>query len=187
MIINRKTLLAASGMFLCLFLVVHLSANLLLLLPPQMAQEKYNLYSATLRGNVLINLVSYVLYLSLIMHTYLALKITLTNWRARNSRYVVNHAAETSTWTSRNMGLLGFVILIFIVVHLANFWARAKLGIGAEVPVDPWGNADLYLLVVELFKNPFYLIFYTLLMIPLGLGCTCTWPRFITRYSLGDL
>ena len=169
MIITRKTLLAASGLFLCLFLIVHLSANLLLLLPPELAQEKYNQYSQSLREHPLIGIVSYVLYASIIMHTYFALMITLKNRQTRNSRYQMNRVSENSTWSSRNMGLLGFIILIFIVVHMANFWARAKLGLGGEIPLDPWGHADLYLLVVELFKNPFYLVFYTLLMIPLGL------------------
>jgi succinate dehydrogenase / fumarate reductase cytochrome b subunit len=66
------------------------------------------------------------------------------------------------------MGILGTFIFIFLVIHLANFWARAKLGIGDQVPNDPYGNKDLYSLAAVLFDNLYYTIFYSLMMIPLG-------------------
>jgi succinate dehydrogenase / fumarate reductase cytochrome b subunit len=66
------------------------------------------------------------------------------------------------------MGLLGMLILLFIVVHLANFWARIKLGLGETVATDTLGNLDVYKLTVQLFKNPSYVFFYSILAIPLG-------------------
>jgi succinate dehydrogenase / fumarate reductase cytochrome b subunit len=66
------------------------------------------------------------------------------------------------------MGLIGVLILLFIVVHLANFWARIKLGMGEGVGVDSYGNKDVYKVISSLFHNIYYVIFYSLLMIPLG-------------------
>jgi succinate dehydrogenase / fumarate reductase cytochrome b subunit len=66
------------------------------------------------------------------------------------------------------MGLIGTFILIFIVVHLANFWARIKLGMGEGVALDSLGNKDVYEVTSSLFHNIYYVIFYSLLMIPLG-------------------
>ncbi len=66
------------------------------------------------------------------------------------------------------MGVLGVLVLIFIVIHLANFWARVKLGLGEPVGLDAAGNEDLYEITYQLFQNIYYVLFYTLLMIPLG-------------------
>lgn len=165
----RKSIIAATGLFLCLFLMVHLSANCILLLPEEMAREMYNAYSTLLRENPLIKVVAYALYLSIILHAVFALLVTIRNKKARPTKYSVNHSNENSTWTSQNMGLIGIFILIFIVVHLANFWARIKLGMGDEVGLDNLGNKDVYEVTSALFHNIYYTIFYSILMIPLGL------------------
>jgi succinate dehydrogenase / fumarate reductase cytochrome b subunit len=165
----RKSMVAVTGLFLCLFLIVHLSANCLLLLPEQTARGVYNAYSTWLRENPLIMVVAYALYLSIIVHVVYALLVTIRNRKAKPVSYAVNHTEANSSWASQNMGLLGLSILIFIVVHLANFWARIKLGLGAGVGVDAAGNKDVYEVTYALFHNIYFVLFYSLLMIPLGL------------------
>jgi succinate dehydrogenase / fumarate reductase cytochrome b subunit len=162
-------MIAFTGLFLCIFLIVHLSANCILLLPKDIARDLYNAYSTTLRESPLIKVVAYVLYVSIILHAFYALLITLGNRKAKPHKYVVNHSNENSTWTSQNMGLIGTVILLFIIVHLANFWARIKLGLGEEVHLDALGNKDVYEVTYSLFQNIYFVIFYTLISIPLAL------------------
>lgn len=164
----RKTILAGTGLFLCVFLVVHLSANALLLLPKDTASNLYNSYSHTLRENPLIAIVAYLLYISIILHALYALLITLKNRKAKPQKYVMNHSKENSTWSSKNMGVLGSLILIFIIIHLANFWARIKLGIGEEVGIDAEGFKDVYSVTYDLFHNIYFVIFYSLMSIPLA-------------------
>ena len=164
----RKWIVAATGLFLCVFLIVHLSANCILLLPEDMARGLYNSYSTTLRESPLIKIVAYVLYLSIILHVIFALVVTIRNRKAKPDKYAVNNSRENSSWTSQNMGLIGIFILIFIVVHLANFWARIKLGMGDAVGLDTQGNVDVYEVTSSLFHNIYYVIFYSLLMVPLG-------------------
>lgn len=161
--------MAATGIFLCIFLIVHLSANCILLLPEDVARGLYNSYSTTLRESPLIKIVAYLLYLSIVLHVVYALLITIRNRKAKPEKYVMNHSNENSSWTSQNMGLIGLFVLLFIVVHLANFWARIKLGIGETPGYDADGNVDVYEVTYSLFQNIYYVIFYTLLMIPLGL------------------
>ncbi len=161
-------MIAATGLFLCLFLIVHLSANCILLLPEDIARNMYNAYSTTLRENPLIKIVAYALYLSIILHVIYALLVTLRNKKAKPEKYAVNHTNENSTWASQNMGLIGVLILLFIVVHLANFWARIKLGMGESVGMDSMGNVDVYEVTYSLFQNIYFVLFYTILMIPLG-------------------
>ncbi|MEO0330572.1 MAG: succinate dehydrogenase cytochrome b subunit [Bacteroidota bacterium] len=165
----RKGVIAATGLFLCLFLVVHLSANCILLLPEDVARGVYNAYSTTLRESPLIKLVAYLLYASIIFHVVYAAIVTVKNRKAKPNKYAVNHSQENSTWTSQNMGLIGIFILLFIVIHLANFWARIKLGLGESVGTDIAGNVDVYEVTYNLFQNIYYVLFYTVLMVPLGL------------------
>jgi succinate dehydrogenase / fumarate reductase cytochrome b subunit len=165
----RKIILALTGLFLCLFLIVHLSANSLLLLPTDLARDWYNGYSTFLRESPVIKVIAYLLYLSIILHVLYALLITIRNRKAKPARYAANHFRENSTWTSQNMGWLGVLILIFIAVHLVNFWARIKLGIGREVAYDANGNKDIFEVTYSLFQNIYYVGFYTVLMVPLGL------------------
>lgn len=167
-LILRKYIIGATGLFLCIFLIVHLSANLILLMPSDAASKTYNAYAAFLAGNPLIKIVAYLLYASILAHVVYAVIITIHNRKARGKAYSVNQPNQNSSWASQNMGLLGTLILLFIVIHLANFWARAKLGIGETVPNDTYGNKDLYSLADVLFSNIYYVGFYSFLMIPLG-------------------
>ncbi len=164
----RKLVIAATGLFLCIFLIVHLSANCILLLPESIARDLYNSYSTTLRESALIKVVAYILYASIVLHVLYALLITLRNRKAKPDKYIVNHSNENSTWASQNMGLIGTVILLFLIVHLANFWARIKLGMGEDVRLDVLGNKDVYEVTYSLFHNSYFVIFYTLISIPLA-------------------
>ena len=160
MIIFRKTILALTGLFICVFLIAHLGANFLLLLPTETARVMYNNYSATLRGNFLITIVAYVNYACILFHVLYAILVTRKNKSARNERYAMNASSENSSWSSQNMMLLGSIIFAFIVIHMANFWFKVKFLHQDE---------DLYQMVYELFKNPYYVLIYSLGMIPRGL------------------
>lgn len=164
----RKSIVAATGLFLCIFLIVHLSANAILLLPETTARELYNSYSTALRENLFITLIAYLLYISIILHVVYAAIITFRNSKSKGEKYKVNHNNKNSTWMSQNMGFLGVFILLFIVVHLANFWAKIKMGIGEDVGVDVNGNVDVYEVTSLLFHNIYFMLFYSVLMIPLG-------------------
>lgn len=167
-LIIRKSLIALTGLFLCLFLIVHLSANLILLLPPHLAQGMYNEYSTFLRESPLIAVIAYLLYAAILIHVIYSAIVTYNNRKARPQNYKVNKPLENSSWASQNMGWLGILILIFIAIHLVNFWSRIKLEIGDPVGTDPGGYLDVYSVTYALFQNPYYVAFYTLLMIPLG-------------------
>jgi len=164
----KKSIVALTGLFLCIFLIVHLSANSILLLPEDIARGMYNSYSTTLRESPFIKLVAYLLYLSIILHAVYALLVTIRNRKAKPNKYIVNRDKENSTWASKNMGVLGSLILIFIIIHLANFWARIKLGLGEEVSFDIDGHLDVYSVTYGLFQNIWFVLFYTIMSIPLA-------------------
>ncbi len=164
--IVQKNLMALTGLFLCVFLVIHLAGNLQLLLPAERAQLQYNHYSELLSHNILIKLVSYVLYASIIAHSIYALILTIQSRAARGGQaYAYDHRGAVSPWYSRYMGVLGALLLAFIVFHMANFWYPYKFG---EVPLDTAGRKDLYRVVVLAYREWWYVGIYVVSMLVLG-------------------
>jgi succinate dehydrogenase / fumarate reductase, cytochrome b subunit len=163
--LSRKNLMALTGLFLCFFLVIHLFGNLQLLLPPEAAQWQFNFYSKLLAGNIFIQFISYALFASILAHVLYALFITLKNRRANGKRYLYDRRALVSKWYSRKMGLLGTVILFFLVIHLRDFWYRSQFG---YLPLDKDGQRDLYTLVITVYRNGWYVLIYVLSMVALA-------------------
>jgi succinate dehydrogenase / fumarate reductase cytochrome b subunit len=161
----RKNLMALTGLFLCLFLVVHLLGNLQLLLPPEAARWQFNFYSKLLSGNIFIQLISYFLFGSILAHALYALVITIKNRRSNGQRYAYDRRGKSSKWYARKMGMLGTIILFFLIIHLRDFWYQLQFG---HVPLDKDGQKDLYTLVVTVYHNGWYVLIYVLCMVALG-------------------
>ena len=162
--IVRKNLMALTGLFLCLFLIVHLLGNLQLLLPPEEAAASFNNYSKFMSGNPLIKVISYLLYFSIIAHSIFALVITVKN---RNSAgvYAFDKRSKSSSWYSRSMGILGLILLIFLLVHMKDFWFQYKFG---YIPEDENGYKDLYTIVIAAFGQWWYVLFNLVAFLVLG-------------------
>lgn len=161
--LSRKLVMCFTGLFLCFFLIIHFLGNLQLFLPAEQAHTQFNAYSHFLSGNIIIKIVSYVLYASIILHALDALVITIKN-RKSGKKYHCDKRKRASKWYSRNMGILGTIILIFLVIHFQNFWYVYKFG---TPPIDINGNKDLYILVVTTFKEWWYVLIYVFSMIAL--------------------
>jgi succinate dehydrogenase / fumarate reductase cytochrome b subunit len=116
--LGKKLLTALTGLFLCTFLVVHLIGNLQLLKSDE--GLAFNTYARFMTTNPLIKVTSYILYSSILLHAFLGLFLVWKNKKARPVSYGV--VKNQSVWASRNMGILGTMILVFIVVHMSDFW-----------------------------------------------------------------
>lgn len=156
--------MALTGLFLCLFLVIHLLGNLPLFLPEEDAQRIFNSYAAALSQNLLIQIASYILYAAFILHSIYALIITIYD-RKRGAKYAYDQRGDVSKWYARSMGVLGTIILIFLVIHMKDFWYHYKFGAPEK---DLWGNKDLYTIVVAAFSQWWYVLIYVISMIALG-------------------
>lgn len=163
--LQYKLIMSATGLFLCIFLVIHLLGNIQLLLPESRAQQQFNWYSHLLSGNILIKIVSWVLYASLIIHSVYAIIITRRNNKASGRSYYYDKRKVASTWNSRNMGILGTIILIFLVFHFKDFWYVYMF---TALPLDIAGNKDLYTIVVKAYEQLWYVLIYEISFIALG-------------------
>jgi succinate dehydrogenase / fumarate reductase cytochrome b subunit len=162
--IGRKLLVAITGLFLCSFLVVHLIGNLQLFSNDE--GVAFNAYTYFMTHNPLIRAMEIILLIGFVLHIYEAWTLSRRNQNARSVKYAVNRPEENSAWSSRNMGLLGTVIFIFLLVHLYNFYFKLKFG---ELGLDAAGNKNLYAITVEAFSHWWYVALYVISMIALAL------------------
>lgn len=124
--IGKKLLMSLTGLFLCSFLVVHLIGNLQLFRDD--GGHAFNVYAVFMTTNPLITTISYGLYAIILFHALWGLYLVSSNRRARPVAYAVVDGQANSSWTSRSMGVLGTLILAFIVFHMSGFWAGYKFG-----------------------------------------------------------
>ncbi|MEZ4905650.1 MAG: succinate dehydrogenase cytochrome b subunit [Spirosomataceae bacterium] len=125
--IGKKLVMALTGLFLCSFLIVHLSGNLQLFKSDD--GLAFNVYAVFMTSNPLIKTISYGLYALILVHAFEGLYLAYQNRQARGSQsYVMIDGKANSSVFSRNMAILGTVLLVFIVVHMSNFWFEYKFG-----------------------------------------------------------
>jgi succinate dehydrogenase / fumarate reductase cytochrome b subunit len=164
--IGRKVIMALTGLFMCTFLVVHLAGNLQLLKDD--GGEAFNIYAKFMTSNPLIKFIAYGNYAIILLHVFDGLFLTLANRSARPVAYAYAAPKVGASWSSRNMGILGTIILVFLIVHMRNFWYEMHFG---SLPTANYGGTDyknLYEIVAFSFKNPIYVGVYVLSMAAIG-------------------
>jgi succinate dehydrogenase / fumarate reductase cytochrome b subunit len=175
--LGKKLIMALTGLFLILFLAVHLAGNLQLLKDD--GGKAFNLYAAFMTTNPLIKVISYGNYFFILLHLSLAGYLTRKNRAARGTEgYLVT--GKSSTWSSRNMGILGTIILIFLVIHMRQFWAEMHWGGIATATYEGKEVKDLYLIVSGAFANTWYVLLYVVSMIGLAFHL---WHGFASAFQ----
>ncbi len=165
--LGRKLIMSLTGIFLITFLVVHVAGNLQLLKLD--GGESFNIYTKFMTTNPIIKTVSYLLYAGILAHVIYSIILTRVNRSARPVKYAYEKASTNSTWASRNMGLLGAVVLFFLVVHMRSFWFEMKFGDGVPmVEYDGEDYKNLYALVVTAFSQWWYVLIYLVSLAFLG-------------------
>lgn len=153
--------MALTGLFLILFLVVHLIGNLQLLKSDN--GEAFNIYAQFMTSNPLIVAISYVNYAFILIHIIWSIILTRRNRAARGPvGYALNK--NSSHWTSRNMGILGTFIFIFLVIHLRSFWYEMHWGGIPTAQYDGQEYKDLYAVVASAYSQIGYVLLYVVSM-----------------------
>jgi succinate dehydrogenase / fumarate reductase cytochrome b subunit len=172
--IFQKWVMAVTGVLLVLFLIGHLSGNLLVFLGAEHMNEYGHSLRVMLHGSA-IWVVRAGLALTFILHIWSAIRLVQRNKVARPEKYV-KVASRSSTLASRSMALSGLSLLVYLLYHLAHFtWGTAHsqyfaaqagweytLKDGTLVP-------DVYRMVLESFHDPSITILYLVAMVVLGL------------------
>jgi succinate dehydrogenase / fumarate reductase cytochrome b subunit len=122
--LGKKLVMGITGLFLITFLIVHCGINACIFFND--GGVTFNAAAEFMGTNLLIRAMEYVLFIGLVWHMVQALVLTLANNKARPVKYAVNGGQANSRWYSRWMGLLGTLILMFLIVHLGHFWVKTR-------------------------------------------------------------
>lgn len=159
--IGRKIIVGLTGLFLISFLVVHVGINSLILLNDNGAT--FNTAAHFMSHFWLIRILEIGLLLGIVLHIVLTLKLTLENRAKRPVAYAVVDGKANSKWYSRSMGVLGSLLLIFLVIHMADFWWATKKALYITKVED-----NPYLEIVEALQNPILVVIYLVGIFSLG-------------------
>jgi succinate dehydrogenase / fumarate reductase cytochrome b subunit len=154
--IGKKLIMGLTGLFLISFLLVHVSINSCIFANDGGAT--FNAAAHFMATNPIVRILEIGLFLGLLLHIFQALVLTLENRKARPVAYAKVDGAANSKWYSRSMGILGSLLLIFLVVHLAHFWVDTKVAVFS-------GKADehnTYNEMLEVFSNWWAVLIYEL-------------------------
>ncbi len=163
--LTKKYVMAIAGLFLISFLFVHMSINLLVLLPDT---DLFNLAAHFMGTNIVIKVFEIVLFGGFVIHILYGLVLQIQNWMARPQRYRIEGWSHTSPF-SKFMIHTAALIFVFLVIHLGDFYIKAKfLGDVGEVMIDGEHYHDLATLVIEKFRIPLYAFGYVIMMVFLG-------------------
>lgn len=179
--IGRKYAMALSAMFLLIFLVMHLSVNLLSIF----GETAYNNASQFMGYNPLIQfLMQPVLMVAVIFHFVMGFILEIRNNRARPVKYAMNKGEANSTWMSRNMIITGAVILAFLALHMYDFWYHEMNYKYIEgLPVEEnrfWG--DLHGKFSSIWRVVIYVISFVLLGLHLAHGFQSSFQSIGARH-----
>lgn len=168
--IGKKIVMGLTGLFLISFLLVHCGINACIFLNDN--GETFNKAAHFMGTNLFIRTAEIGLFLGLLIHIIQGLVLTYQNNKKRPIKYAVNAGNQNSKWYSRSMGLLGTLLLIFLIIHMGDFWTHSRVpglvGGLPEVEYDGVVYHDLYAKMVEEFKEVFVVIFYVISMFSLG-------------------
>lgn len=176
--LGRKLVMALTGLFLITFLLVHLIGNLQLL--KNDGGHAFNVYAEFMSTNPLIQTVSKANFALILAHIIVSAILTAKNRKARGPvGYSVGNS-KSSIWSSRNMGILGTTILVFLVIHLQTFWAQMHWGGIPVLNYDGKPVRDLYTLCNEWFHVGWYVALYTFSMIAIAFHL---WHGFVSAFQ----
>lgn len=149
-----------TGLFLVSFLVVHVSINACIFFNDGGAT--FNTAAGFMAHNIIIRIMEVGLFVGLILHIVQAYALTIRNNKARPVKYAVHKGSANSTWYSRSMALLGTLLLLFLVVHLGNFWIPTKQAVFAGEAHDTFAGLR------EVFSKWYFVAIYLVGVISLA-------------------
>jgi succinate dehydrogenase / fumarate reductase cytochrome b subunit len=148
--VGKKLMMAVTGLFFCVFLVLHLAGNLTI----YMGKDVFNSYAEHLHSlGPLLVLAEWGLLIFAVTHISTGLLLFYQNFKARPTRYAVNKRAGGRTLGSATMPYTGVILLLFVIYHLFNFHFVDKT------------HTTIFQIVSNAFAQPSYVLIYTVAMI----------------------
>ncbi|MBN1131795.1 MAG: succinate dehydrogenase cytochrome b subunit [Bacteroidales bacterium] len=182
--IGKKLLMSIAGIFLILFLLVHMGINLLVILfdDPMV----YNRAAHFMSSSIVIKVFEILLFGGFLLHILYALILQVQNWLARPKRHRKYNFSNTSFF-SKFMIHTAAIIGVFLVIHLIDFYFKAKFGKGSEIIYEGVVYHDFAGEVIRKFQMPGFVIFYILSFLFLGFHLLHGFQSAFKTFGLYDL
>ena len=164
--IGKKFVMGLTGLFLISFLVVHVGINACIWAMD--GGEMFNKAAHFMGSTVVIRIAEVGLFVGIFLHAIQGLLLEFQNRKKRAIGYQVPMGNKGSKWYSRSMGLLGTIILIFLVIHWKHFWIPSRFQDMNEVTINGVAMHDLFSLMKETFSEGWVVIVYVLACISLA-------------------
>ncbi len=170
--VGKKITMSLTGIFLILFLVVHAGLNACIWAFDE--GETFNKAAAFMGNNWVPRVLEIGLFGGLLLHIFQGYSLELANRSKRAVNYAIPYGNKGSKWYSRSMAILGTLLLMFLIMHIYQFWTPSRLGgmMGIEkLPEATYNGKEIHNLFYEMkeeFENPIIVVFYVLACASLG-------------------
>ncbi|MBQ4063833.1 MAG: succinate dehydrogenase/fumarate reductase cytochrome b subunit [Bacteroidaceae bacterium] len=170
--VGKKVIMSVSGIALVLFLLFHMSMNLVAIF----SAEGYNMICEFLGANWYALIATAGLAALVVVHFVYAIILTLQNRKARGGQgYAYTVKPKNVEWASQNMFVLGVIVILGMALHLFNFWANMQLVevlhmLGANVDASLAADGVHY--IKETFACPVYVALYVIWLVALWFHLT---------------
>ena len=158
--IGKKFIMSITGISLIAFLVVHVGINACIWAND--GGEMFNKASHFMGTTIVIRILEVGLFAGLILHIVQGLVLEVQNRSRRKTGYAVKLGNRGSKWYSRSMGLLGTLLLFFLVMHLSHFWVPSRFTDLPTVDIDGKEIANQYADIIRVFQSPLVDVLYIL-------------------------
>jgi succinate dehydrogenase / fumarate reductase cytochrome b subunit len=156
--IGKKLIVALAGIFLILFLLVHLGINITLILCE--TTKPFNIAAHFMGTNIIVKIFEVILFGGIVIHIIYTLILQVQNWLARPIRYRIPNFAQLSFFSKFQIHTAA-IILVFLGIHLTNFYFKSRFGELEEISYDGIKYLpDLGSLVIRKFQMPGFVILY---------------------------
>ncbi|GEO09112.1 succinate dehydrogenase [Segetibacter aerophilus] len=167
--IGQKLTMALTGLFLITFLIVHVGLNACIWAND--GGQMFNTGANFMSSMLVIRIMEIGLFAGIIIHVIQGLLLFFENKSKRKIGYAIEYGERGSKWYSRSMGLLGTLLLLFLIMHIYHFWVPSRLG--GMWNIKPLEEVDytnglgkqyhnLYAEMINVFQNPIVVILYVL-------------------------
>ncbi len=187
--VGKKLVMSISGCALVLFIIFHMSMNVVAII----SAEAYNMICALLGANWYAVAATAGLGALVVVHFGYALWLTWSNYKARGTqRYAVTTQEPGVSWSSKNMLVLGFVVLLGLAIHLVHFWSKMMLVellgghetmVGGQMIHATDGAALIQYTFSQWYNVVVYLVWFVALWLHLTHG---VWSMFQTAGFAND-
>jgi len=152
--------MSLTGIFLIVFLVVHVGVNACIWAND--GGQMFNIAAHFMGSTILIRIAEVGLFAGLLIHIIQGLVLEVQNRSKRKTGYAVSMGNKGSTWYSRSMGLLGTLLLFFLIVHLRQFWAPSRFTDLPSIDIQGKEIPNQYAEIIRVFQSPVVVVFYVL-------------------------